>query len=238
MGGLLGGSETTTTSSQPFTGVTATRFNSLYSTLMNNYNNPSKYTGQLSAGMNNTQQQAVNNLSNNANQQFLSDTMAGKYLDPDSNPYLQKSADKIKSNIAEQWGDSLNSIDSRVNKSGFWGGSGHQAQMEKSQRDLADTQGDALNNLYGNAYNTERQNQFNAANTSQNANSALMNAGNTQYGINDTGLQRQYQNWQYGNQLSQQNLENLLNYFNIGKNPTQSSTTEKNPGLMDIFSVF
>lgn len=233
----LGGSSTTTTTQEPFSGTAKDRFDSFYKQLYDSLGNTPRYGGALSAGLSQTQQQAINQLRNNTDQQFIQDTMAGKYLNPDSNPYLAKSADAIRRNMSEQFGDMTNAIDSRVNRSGFWGGSAHQGMLEKARDDLAEKQGDALNNLYGNAYSQERERQFGAYNSMLQGTGALLNAGNAEQKIADDDALRKYQAWLAEQGYNQQAVGNLLNYFNIGKNPTSTQTTEKSGGLGDLVGM-
>ena len=66
---------------------------------------------------------------------------------------------------------------------------------------------------------------INAQSSLQGANNALLNAGNTEYGISDTDLQRKYQDYLTQQGFTQQDISNLLQYFNVGKNPTQTQTS-------------
>lgn len=233
----FGSSSTTTTTQEPFSGPMKDRFESFYQQLYDSLKNTPHYGGAMSAGMSDTQRQAINQLKNNTSQQFLQDTLSGKYLDPDSNPYLAKSADAIRRNMTDEYGDMTNAIDSRVNRSGFWGGSAHQGLMEKARDDLAEKQGEALNNLYSNAYNQERERQFGAYNSMLQGNGALMNAGNVEQKTADDDVLRKYQAWLAEQGYNQQSIGNLLNYFNIGKNPTSTQTTESDGGIGDIVSL-
>jgi hypothetical protein len=60
----------------------------------------------------------------------------------------------------------------------------------------------------------------------QNAASALLNAGNTAYGIEDAALTRKYEAWLKEQGLSDQDIAIYLEYLGLGKNPTQTQTTE------------
>jgi hypothetical protein len=87
----------------------------------------------------------------NAGQSNLQDTLAGKYLSPDSNPYLQASVSdalgQAKSAFAGQYG----------------GAAGQNLDNSGYQEALARGLGGVATNAYSNAYGQERQNQMNAA---------------------------------------------------------------------------
>jgi hypothetical protein len=81
-----------------------------------------------------------------AAQGTLSDTLAGKYLDPNSNPWLSGTFDLAA-------GKMRSALDSQFNSAGGYGGSLHQGAMAENLGDLA-------TKLYGGAYDTERQRQI------------------------------------------------------------------------------
>lgn len=72
------------------------------------------------------------------------DTIAGKYLSPDSNPYLQQTVNKA-----------LNDVQTRVNSQFSGNNYGSSANQEMLTRNLADT----ASNMYAQNYANERNNQ-------------------------------------------------------------------------------
>lgn len=84
----------------------------------------------------------------NAANQNITDTLNGNYLSPDSNPYL-------KGTVDQALGDVQTRVNSQFNNNNF-GSSAHQEQLT---RDL----GNQANNLYGQNYAMERNNQLQAA---------------------------------------------------------------------------
>lgn len=238
MGDLFGGDKQTTTStSEAFSGNRNNQFNELYPYLRSRANNPQQYTGQYTAPINGTGRQAIDLMKNYANNAMLSDTASGKYIDPTTNKYLGLQADIISHKMGEQFGDATDVIDSRVNRSGFWGGSGHQALMEKARNDVLDRQGEALTNLYGNAYDQERTRQMQALGMQSSLADALMRGGEYERNISDTDLQRRREQWLAEQGLANQDIQNLLNYFSVGRNPTTTQTTEGGSGLGDVFGT-
>lgn len=112
-----------------------------------------------------------NNLTNQA-QGVLGDTISGKYLTPNSNPYLQSYVNDAlglaKSQFAGQYG----------------GQAGQNLDNSGYQEQLARTLGQVATNAYSQAYGQERQNQLNALSLAPNldyANTgALYQAGQQQ----------------------------------------------------------
>lgn len=84
---------------------------------------------------------------NSANRS-ITDTLQGKFLTPDSNPFLKQTANQAM-------GDVQSRINSQFNNQNF-GTSAHQELMTRNL-------GDVANNLYGQNYNNERGNMMGAA---------------------------------------------------------------------------
>lgn len=227
-GGLFGSKSKSTTTTTPYSGQYADWINSMYGTLTDNLNNQNKnvYPGQLSIGMTDTQNRAINSISGLLNNPTLTDTMSGKYVDVSSNPYLQGYADQIKQNIAESWASMMDGINSAFARNGIYDSSARTDQLNKAAKNLATVESNALNNLYGSAYNTERQNQLGAINQAGGLANTLFGAGTTEQGINQSGLDKQYAAWLTTQGLNQQDLGNLLTLLQMVKNPSSTTTTE------------
>ena len=167
----------------------------------------------------------------------LSDTGAGRYLDPGTNPYLAQQAAEIKRQMGESFGQATDAIDARVNRAGFWGGSQHQALMEKARSDLAARQGDALNRLYGNNYEQERARQLQALGMQAGLAGQVLGAAGTLRGVEDAELGRKYQKWLSEQGLSQQAVQNYMNVLQLGKNPKETRTESDGGGLGDLLGT-
>lgn len=87
---------------------------------------------------------------------LVSDTVGGKYLSPDSNPYLQQTADALARNSREQFAQNL----ARVNGAAAQGGSllSTRAALAGGQVARAGAQdlNDSLTRLYAGNYGAER----------------------------------------------------------------------------------
>lgn len=81
---------------------------------------------------------------------FLSNTLSGSYLSPDSNPYL-------KATVGRAMDDTATKVNAQFNSAGGYGGSAHQETVARELGNLA-------NQMYGQNYIAERGNQMQAAN--------------------------------------------------------------------------
>lgn len=217
--------QTSKTEQTPFSGVSAERYNSFYPYLQGQLNDQTGYTQPMTSPINATQQQAISGLQTGATNQNLQDYASGKYLDPSTNPYLKSSVDQIQQSAKENFNQAAQGIDTRFANRGFYDSSAHAGTLDRTA-DLANRNvANATSNLYGNAYQQGVGNMLNAQGAQQSANAALLSGGNTQYGISDTALQRQYSDYLNQQGFKQQDISNLLNYLQIGKNPTTTQTS-------------
>ncbi len=231
MGDIFGSDTTTTSTTQPFSGDMATQFADYLKKLQTNPIGSNAYTGQLTAPMNDTQQSAITLLNGVANNPELAKFASGQYLDPATNPYLQKSADIIKQNATDQFNQTANGIDTRFNNRGFWDSSAHANTLDRAGDNANQNYDNAIASLYGNAYQTNVGNMLQAQGAQQSSANSLLNAGNTAYGISNDALQNQYKAYLTQQGFNQQDIQNFLNALNIGKNPTQTQTQEGDSGL-------
>ncbi len=215
-----------TTTSTPYSGDYKNWAYDVKNQLWQRNNTPAEpYTGQLSATPNTTQTSAISGMSNLTNTQALTDTIGGKFLDPSTNPYLQKTYDIAADNINKAYGQQADQYDSKFGTSSFWGGSQHQ----KAYQDMSDNKMDTLNDLntqiYGGAYNQERQNQMNAINQASNLYSNQYNLGQSQYENEQAGLDRNYaeQLRQWG--VDENDMDRVLQLLSLVKNPSSTSTS-------------
>lgn len=150
-------------------------------------------TSQQTQGLNQIQGRALNGSpEESAARQNYVDTMSGKYLTPDSNPYL-----KGMVNTA------MNDVQTRVNSQFGGNNYGTTAHQETLQRGLSD----AATNAYGQAYTAERDNQLKGAslasqfgNIDYNNAQQLIGVGDIQRQESQDRLNNQYSDW-----LAQQN---------------------------------
>lgn len=119
---------------------------------------------------------ASQNLTSQSQRQ-LSDTIEGKYLDPNTNPYLHNSVNDALGLAKTQF-------------AGLYGGpAGQNVGNSGFQEQLARTLGQVATNAYSGAYGQERQNQLNAAQLGSQFGLQQANAL-SQLGQQDLALQR------------------------------------------------
>jgi hypothetical protein len=110
-------------------------------------------------------------------QRQLGDTISGKYLDPNTNPYLSSSVNDALGLAKTQF-------------AGLYGGpAGQNVGNTGFQEQLARTLGQVATNAYSGAYGQERQNQLNASNIGMNSDLTRASAL-SQLGLQDLALQR------------------------------------------------
>lgn len=166
-------------------------------------------TGEQRMGANLTAAQALNGFQGqNDGMQVFQDTMQGKYMDPNANPWLAATAQKAMGDISSAYrtGTSANT-NAAASRAGAFGGSAWRQQVDANDRALGDSLGNAANQFYGQNYMNERNNQMQALGMMP----SLQNMGYTDaeklMGVGDSF--RQYQqdllNSQYGDWQEAQN---------------------------------
>lgn len=157
-GGKGGGGDTTTVQkSDPWVGVQPYIRRGLARNEQVSNNPFQFYNGDTIAGFSPEQELGMNMQTQralagsptlNAANRNITSTLQGNFLSPDSNPFL-------KGTVDQALGDVQTRVNSQFNNSNF-GGSAHQEMLT---RDL----GNQANNLYGQNYSMERNNQLQAA---------------------------------------------------------------------------
>lgn len=145
-------------------------------------------TADQTAGLNKVRDRALNGSPEEiAARQNYTDTMSGKYMSPESNPYL-----KGMVNTA------LNDVQGRVNSQFGGNNYGTTAHQETLQRGLSD----AAMNAYGQAYTQERDNQIKGmslanqfGNIDYNNAQQLIGVGDIQRQESQDVLNNQYADW-------------------------------------------
>jgi len=153
----------------------------------------------------------------NAGYGNVMDTLSGKYMSPDSNPYLRQNVQ----NAMDQVGGTINS---QFNKPGAFGGSAHEGVMSRELGGIA-------SNMYGQNYANERNNQlqaWGAAPTFGNAvyqdATQLMNAGQMKQDEAQKGLDWNLEKFQEQQDYPYKNLSAASGVFgsNLGGSSTSS----------------
>lgn len=182
-------------------------------------------TGNQTAGLSMIQNTAMNgSAEQNAARQNYTDTMSGKHLSPDSNPYLRNTVNQA-----------LNDVSGKVNSQFGGNGYGTTAHQETLTRNLAQTANDA----YGQNYANERNNQMKGmavadqmGNIDYNNAQQLIGVGDIQRQESQDQLNNQYTDW-----LAQQNqpyrqldvLANSLGAAVNGQGSVQAAGYASNP---------
>lgn len=186
------------------------------------------YRGSTVAGLNRDQNTAFGAIRNRALRgsevgrganRNAADTLSGRYLDPESNPWLKSTYDAAASDMARNYTDAvIPGINSTFSRAGRYGSNAQQAAIGDAGRTLASNLSNMGTNIYGQNYQQERGNQLNAMGMSSqlaasdyNDANALMGAGDAQRAFSQEGLADAYSRWQQAKQFPYKNLDVLGN---------------------------
>jgi len=188
------------------------------------------YTGTRYAGMNPLQTSALSSVADratggdavmNAGYGNVLDTLSGKFLTPDSNPYL-------KQNVDTAMNQAMGSLNSQFNRPGAFGSTAHQGVAAKELGNIAAQ-------MYGQNYASERANQMNAlsmaptyGNAAYSDAAQLLNAGQVFQDEQQKGLDWQLQQFQEKQDYPYKNLAAAAGVF--GTNLGGSSQTTSSGG--------
>ena len=191
------------------------------------------YGGQRIADMTGLQTQGLNMIQNtalngsaeqNAARQNYTDTMSGKFLSPDSNPYL-------RSTVNQALGDVQGRINSQFGGNGY----GTTAHQETLTRNLTQ----AANDAYGQNYANERNNQMKGmavadqmGNIDYNNAQQLIGVGDIQRQESQDQLNNQYSDWLAAQNQPYRQLDVLANSLGAavnGQGSVQAAGYASNP---------
>lgn len=233
---LFGSKKKETSTTTPYSGQYADQMQNFYDgTLTKNLNTQATpYTGQLSAGMTNTQNNAMSGLSGLTNTQALTGTINGDYLDPATNPYLSQYYDQAADKVGSSLADANDYVNSQFNTRGLYNSSARQEALQKQTDNVGDTLAGIATNIYGNAYTNERSNQMDAINQQAGLYGSLFGQGTTQQQTEQAGLDAQYNEWLRQQGVDTNDIDRMMQYFSLVKNPSQTTTQSTTPGIGQI----
>ena len=205
---------------------------------------PSYYGGQTYLSPNAQQQQAINQMTANANvndpmlqnSTNLNNSMIqGDYLQ--NNPNFDAVMATAGRKATDIYNNAMTNSNSQASMSGRYGSDAHAKMASNNSSNLAQSLADTAGQYAYQNYATERGNQINAMNNagqiSQNQNIGaqnLMNAGNAQAGFNQTALDADIARHDYGQNAQQQHLANYTNAVWGAPGGSTSSTSQSGGG--------
>lgn len=177
----------------------------------------SVYQGPLTADQNQFQNQARDILLGNANQnigmgnstiKLGQDTIEGKYLDPNSNPFFAKTVEAALRPIQENF---VNNVVPRIGSSaiagGAYGGARHGLALAQANQDMARQTSDTANQMWNGNYQAERARQMAAP--------SLVQSG---FNLNQMPAQAIGQVGAQLNQIDQTAINDAITKFNAEQN--------------------
>jgi hypothetical protein len=196
------------------------------------------YTGQRYTGLNDTQQGALQDITNRANNgspvmDQANSTLTSMLQGGQTNPYLDSMVKKAQDSVSSQWNTMTKpQLESSMVNSGSFGNSGQQ-QMEGVQQKAATQQmSDIATQMYGNAYNTDQANKVSALGMAQSyGNQAYtdaaqkLQAGTTQQNADQQNNDFAYQQFQDQQNNPYKKLQTIGGVVgqSTGANTSQSS---------------
>ena len=191
------------------------------------------YSGQGVADMNQMQLGGLGMAANraiggdsaiNAGRSNIMDTLSGKFMNPDSNPFL-------KQNTQAAMDQAMGSINSQFNRPGAFGSSAHEGVASGQLGNIAAQ-------MYGQNYNNERNNQLQAWNAAQtygnnayNDANQLMNAGQAMQDQTQQGLDWNYEQFQDKQNYPYRNMQAAAGVFGTNLGGCLKSRNQGNIGL-------
>lgn len=144
------------------------------------------YQGSYTAGMTGQEQSLIDQLFGNGlrgqTEGLLGDTMSGKYLSPDSNPYLKQTADAALGDLKYQWENymmpQLRSQFTGAGQTlgaGTFGSSPFDRATALASNEFNRQSADMLTSIYGQNYQQERDRQMGAVPLQQQNTQELIN---------------------------------------------------------------
>lgn len=154
-------------------------------------------------------------------QQNWMDTIAGKYLYPESNPYLAATYGKAAGDVTNSYLTGIvPQLSAGASQAHAFGGSADQLLQGQAMRQYGDTLQNLATNLYGQNYQTERGRQYGAVPQAGQVWSQLLAPQQALMGVGDVyrqqeqaQLEEQYQKWAQQNLWGLQQKQYLASLF-------------------------
>lgn len=170
------------------------------------------------------------------------DTLSGKYMDPNSNPWLKGAVDAATGGVQQQlMRQVLPALQDQSIQQGAYGGAGYGVAQGQATSDFTKQALDIANQVYASNYAAERQNQLQAPTLLQAATAIglqpaqlLDAAGSQQQGWDQAAINAQIQKYQMAQQAPWAGISNLSQVLNGGGFSSGGSTVQ--PGTPSGFA--
>ena len=216
------------------------------------------YTGNLYAGPTDAQRRGVQGMIDMAPgtatgaaelRQLGLDTVSGKYLSPDSNPYIKGAVDAALRPIQQSLNQNIMAIGDTFSGAGAYGGSNQALMSSRAVNDWANTSADTSSRIYAGNYENERQRQMmgagllDAANAlAMQPNQILLQAGGIQQGWDQNALQEAFTKYQMAQDAPWAGLDRYAQLLGLAQgygtqttNGTTTSTAARPSTLAGMF---
>lgn len=174
---------------------------------------------------------------NRAAQGHAEDTIRGDYLDPDSNPWLERTGEVGARALRRNYLSTVQGLGSRMEASGRTGSGAHATGSNINDENLATGLGDFYSKLYGGAYDQERNRQMGATGMAGQLSeldyrdaTALRNVGMQREGRQQSVLDELVARFNFNQYEPQKRLQEFAG--NIGSPVMESEASSMNFGIL------
>lgn len=188
------------------------------------------YTGQLSYPTTANQQYAFNGFRQAADNQMLQDTLGGKYLNPETNPYIKKTYDIAAKNTMQDLNKMYDNLNTQFARGRVYNSSARYNTLKGATDKAGEIVADMATKLYGDNYNQERGYQMQGLSAQQQMLGNLLNAGSVEQQLGQQGLDRNYSEWLRQMGVNDSNLDRAINFLQTVKSPHETQTQTKSMG--------
>ena len=210
---------------------------------------------QQTAGFTPGQQEGLANISTTAAGQQdvagagvgeVTDTLSGKFLSPDSNPYLKQTYDAAARNVTDTYRNATApGLMADAQRAGAFGGSAYGQATDSARYGLGENLSNLATDIYGGNYQAERQRQAAAPGQLSGALQTAYLPGQEQLGAGTVGQQQQqteldtqFQNAMRGDQYKWGQLENVGSVLGLARGPAGQSYYPNRAGALKTFLPF
>lgn len=226
-----GGTASQTSTVQPYSGEYKQWVYPVKDKVFSNFQNPApKYTGTLSYPATANQQYAFSQYRQAADSPLLTDTIAGNYLNPGTNPYLQQNFNLASQSLDRDLNKTYDTLNSQFNRSGLYDSSARYNALKRQTDKVAEQKTNLATQMFSDNYNQERGYQLQALGAQQQAIGNLLNAGNVEQQIGQSAYDRDYREWLRQMGVDDSNLDRAINFLQMVKSPQENQTQSKSMG--------
>ncbi|MDT8900850.1 hypothetical protein [Anaeroselena agilis] len=161
---------------------------------------------------------------------LLNDTIGGKYLSPDTNPYLKQNYSLASQSLDKDLNKTYDALNSQFNRNGLYDSSARYNALKRQTDKIAEQKTNLATQMFTDNYNQERGYQLQALGAQQQALGNLLNAGNVEQQSGQNAYDRDYREWLRQMGVDDSNLDRAINFVMGVKSPVETQSQSKSMG--------